>query len=162
MTPITINLPGLPSNFNSHHSGWLMASIERKKWRKLVAKAALFQRPERPYSKCEIVCTRFSSVKPDADNLAISFKSCLDGLKDAHVIEDDRDSCVVKREYRHEKVKPREGRVSIEVIGLEIMTVEDYQELKRKEHERILRKTDSNKRRQKTHSRLPRGPRGNC
>lgn len=109
----TIN--GLPKNTNGSHGHWTRSHGERKKWRKASYSAAIDHKPKKPLDKCILTCTRHSSSEPDFDNLAISFKSIIDGLVDAGIMEDDKSSCVVRREYKWEKAKAGKGFVTIKV-----------------------------------------------
>lgn len=68
--------------------------------------------------KAKLICTRFSSSKPDRDNLAISFKSCVDGLVDARILVDDSDEIIVECSYLHEKVPNKQGKIRIEIIEI--------------------------------------------
>jgi hypothetical protein len=108
-----IRLNGLPKTPNGSHGHWRSAAGERKKWRTAVYMTAFFKRPPEPLKKAILTCIRFSSVEPDQDNLAASFKGCIDGLKDAGIIVDDKSSCVVKRTYLWMKAPPKEGSVKI-------------------------------------------------
>ncbi len=80
---------------------------------------AMTMKPPRPLSLCAIYCTRFSSMECDYDNLTISFKSVIDGLKDAGVIVDDKSSCVKERKYFWEKAKRGQGRINVVVLELD-------------------------------------------
>jgi Holliday junction resolvase RusA-like endonuclease len=115
---LCFELPGLPKTVNGAHGSWQAAARERKKWRTAVCMVARFRRPEKPLNKARLILTRFSSVKPDYDNLAISFKSAVDGLTDAGIISDDKDSVVLERQYLWERAGPRKGRIRIEVQEL--------------------------------------------
>lgn len=111
---LEITLYGLPKT-NAGHTHWAKAGAERRKWRKHASSLAFPQRPRSPLSKCRLTCTRFSTVAPDYDNLSISFKSVIDGLKDAKIIVDDKPSCVVDRKYLWEKAKRGQGRITVRV-----------------------------------------------
>jgi Holliday junction resolvase RusA-like endonuclease len=111
-----LKLPGLPKLNNSHHVNWRVAAAERKKWRRAAYLHSLPKRPLSPLPQCIIICTRYSHGKqPDFDNLVISFKSIIDGLKDAGIIVDDNSDCILERQYRSNKAPPKKGYVEIEV-----------------------------------------------
>jgi len=112
---LSFELPGLPKTTNGSHGKWQAAAAERKKWRTAVKLIAKSRSPAAPLSKAALKLTRFSSVQPDHDNLAISFKSVVDGLRDAGVILDDRNAVVVSREYVWEKAPAKQGRIRVEV-----------------------------------------------
>ena len=112
---LSFELAGLPSTANSHKAHWAIAGAERKKWRLAAKMRTFMQRPPTPLEKCKITCTRFSSSEPDFDNLTQSFKSVIDGLKDAGIIKDDKASVVVKREYLWEKCGRGQGKIKVMV-----------------------------------------------
>lgn len=84
-------------------------------WRSAVAFMAMPRRPKKPLKKAKIIFTRHSATCPDFDNLAISFKSCMDGLRDAGVIVDDKMTNVGAPDYVWEKARRGEGRITIQV-----------------------------------------------
>jgi len=71
-------------------------------------------RPEKPLSRAKVIFTRHSSTPPDDDNLAGSFKSVRDGLKDAGVIVDDKSANIVA-EYRWSKTDRNKGFITVEI-----------------------------------------------
>lgn len=111
--------PGLPKLNNGHYGNWRAAAGERKKWRTYFYRLGLSKRPLSPLARVRLTCIRFAFGKaPDFDNLVISFKSCIDGLKDAKVIVDDGPDVVLERIYRHEKAPAKKGCISITVEEL--------------------------------------------
>lgn len=80
-------------------------------------RVAVSRRPPSPLTECEIVCTRFSSRPTDYDNLVASFKSVIDGLKDAGIFTDDNQSVITKREYKWEPAKASAGKITVLVVG---------------------------------------------
>lgn len=84
-------------------------------WRSAVALIAFPKKPKTPLKTAKITFTRHSAVCPDFDNLANSFKACLDGLRDAGVIIDDKMVNVGAPDYCWEKAKRGEGRITIQV-----------------------------------------------
>lgn len=111
---LEIRLEGLPP-MNAGHKHWRLAGEDRKVWRQNAAWAAKVGKPSEPLARCSITCTRHSPTEPDYDNLVISFKSIIDGLKDAGVIVDDKSSCIVERKYLWEKAPPKKGFVTVRV-----------------------------------------------
>lgn len=111
-------LVGLPKSLNGSHGHWKAKTVERKRWRNLSCNVASLNKPKAPLKKCSLECVRFSSNAMDYDNLVASFKAVVDGLKDAGIIEDDNSNVIIYREYRHEKAKKNEGRVSVCVTEL--------------------------------------------
>jgi Holliday junction resolvase RusA-like endonuclease len=112
---LELEIVGLPKTTNGAHGHWRAAAAERKKWREAVMMIAKFRRPPKPLEKVRLELTRYSSSKADFDNLVISFKSCIDGLKDAGVISDDKDSVIVDRKYLWEQAPRGKGKIKIVV-----------------------------------------------
>lgn len=111
---LDIEIPGNPASQNTHKH-WRLVSAERKKWRNAVCMIAKFRRPEKPLEKAKLTLTRYSSREMDYDNRVFSFKSCIDGLKDAGVILDDKDSVIVSREYPWIKCAQKDACIRIVV-----------------------------------------------
>lgn len=74
---------------------------------------AFGKRPNKPLEKAKITCIRYSSAEPDFDNLAISFKSAIDGLRDAGIILDDKKKNIGMTTYMWEKTPPGAGKIKI-------------------------------------------------
>lgn len=106
-------LDGLPPTANSHKAHWAVSGRERKRWRDAARLRAMIQRPPSPLTKCRLICTRFSYREPDFDNLTQSFKSVIDGLKDAGVILDDKPSVVLERKYLWERAPQKQGKIQV-------------------------------------------------
>jgi Holliday junction resolvase RusA-like endonuclease len=115
---LKIEIPELPKMVNTHFSKWVVAMAHRKKWRTMVARLCINKRPPSPLTACKIVCTRHSTTKSDFDNLVISFKPLIDGLKDGKIIIDDTDAVILERYYKHEKAPRGKGRVTVEIWEL--------------------------------------------
>lgn len=110
---LDVTLAGLPKGLNGSHGHWRTAAKKRKWWRLAVKMRTFMLRPKTPLLHARLIMTRYSSQKMDFDNLAGSFKSCVDGLKDAGVISDDKDSVILERQYLHEIVPMKEGHIRI-------------------------------------------------
>jgi Holliday junction resolvase RusA-like endonuclease len=111
---LVIEIPGLPKTPNARMH-WRVKALEAKKWRNAVCLVSLSQRPDSPLKKALVECTRFSTSRPDFDNLAASFKNCLDGLQDAGVIKNDNFETIGNPEYKWEKTKKGMGKIRIVV-----------------------------------------------
>lgn len=109
---IEFRLDGLPPMENGHKH-WAVAGKARRDWRGRTRMRVFMQRPPTPLTSVKIVCTRFSSVEPDRDNLARSFKSVIDGLKDGGIILDDRPSIVKEFISLWERAPKGKGAISI-------------------------------------------------
>lgn len=108
-------IKGLPSTSNTHRH-WRIAGGDRKKWKEaVVAICSTRSKPRVPLKKACLFCVRFSSSEPDYDNLVISFKAAIDGLKVAGIIEDDKSSVIVERKYSWIKAAPKDGAIMIRV-----------------------------------------------
>jgi Holliday junction resolvase RusA-like endonuclease len=58
--------------------------------------------------------TRYSTRKPDQDNLTFSFKHVVDGLKLSGVIVDDNPDAITAT-YLWQKAPPRQGKIKVVV-----------------------------------------------
>ena len=113
---LIFELPGLPKTVNAiGRKHWRIVSAERKKWKLLVWHAVRNAVPDTPFKKARLVLTRFSSVEPDFDGNVSSWKSVIDGLVMAKIIDDDKMSVIGMPDFRWEKVKRGEGKIRIEV-----------------------------------------------
>lgn len=113
MYRLEFELPGLPPTTNGAHGHWRTAHASRSKWRDAVRWLVTSKRPEKPLERVKLTLTRHSSKRTDYDNRVISFKSVIDGLKDALVILDDTDEVIVERKYLWEKAPNRKGKISV-------------------------------------------------
>jgi Holliday junction resolvase RusA-like endonuclease len=116
---LDFELPGLPPTTNGSHGTWWAASTKRKMWRRAASQVSWIRRPKEPLESVALVLTRFSSSRPDRDNLAISFKPVVDGLKDGGIISDDTDEVIVRCDYKWVKESPKKGRIRIEVTEIQ-------------------------------------------
>ncbi len=111
-------LPGLPRTANGSHGHWRSKFSHTKMWKQKIFTACWHKRPEVPLEKARITFTRCSGRECDFDNLVISFKACMDGLKQAGIIVDDKTANVGRSEYLWEKGKNGKGFIKIKVEGL--------------------------------------------
>ena len=123
--PVKLRIEELPKLQPDQQSHWSVRHRYRKRWRKKVADAIYLlddwrshvHRPvPYPYTtKARITATRHSSSVPDADNLAISFKTCIDSVVEVlpWIVSDSPQHCEVT--YRHEYAPPKKGYITIEV-----------------------------------------------
>ena len=120
LTLLELEIPGLPSCNSAAALGWRVRHAERKAWKGRVSNAVLCKLgrwPSTPLDRARVTLTRCSSVEPDADNLASSFKFILDGLVMAGVIADDKPS-VIDVDFRWERAPRGAGCVRIRVETL--------------------------------------------
>lgn len=112
---VEVEIRGLPIVLANSRLHWARKAKEIGKWKAAVKNALMGMTPSEPLTKAKITLTRCSSIEPDFDNLAGSFKGVLDGLKEAGVILDDRQSVIGCPEFKWEKTSPRAGRIRIKV-----------------------------------------------
>jgi hypothetical protein len=116
---LELTIPQLPplqaANGRKH---WRVRWREEQTWKQRVQWAALARgTPEEPVRRARIVCTRLSTQQPDGDNLATSFKPCLDGLKGLVIVDDSPEHVTVS--YGWERAKRGQGGVRIVVEAME-------------------------------------------
>lgn len=102
----------------SGHTHWAIAGKARREWRHSACLYSKMVWRKPALTKCKITATRHSSVEPDRDNLSISTKSIIDGIKDAGVITDDKPSLVVEFRTHWVKAPPKKGYITVEVEEL--------------------------------------------
>lgn len=117
MYRLEFELAGLPPMENGHKH-WAVAGKARREWRNRTKLRVFMERPPEPLTSVKIVCTRFSSVEPDRDNLARSFKSVIDGLKDGGIIKEDKPGIV--KQFIPQWEKSPKGQGSIKVVLEEV------------------------------------------
>lgn len=122
MYRLELQIPGLPKMANAsgaRSTHWRYAQLEAKKWKSIIwiGVRDLNKQPPQPLKKFTLTLTRFSSVEPDYDGLVRGFKHCVDGLKMAGIIEDDKLSNTGPWICYWVKVKPKQGMIKIIVEG---------------------------------------------
>lgn len=122
MYRLELRINGLPKIISNGSKGsWRSAWAEARKWHRLILEAVVFsrQKPQKPLERARLQLTRYSSVEPDFDGLAISFKHVLDALIKAGVLVNDKVSNIGQPNYRWEKTKPGGGFITITVEEIE-------------------------------------------
>jgi Holliday junction resolvase RusA-like endonuclease len=114
---LEIIVPGLPRTPNAREH-YMAKAKHVAAWRSKVFAKAWPHKPPEPLAQARITFTRVSSSEPDYDNLVASFKACMDGLRQAKVIVDDKRANVGRPEYLWEKCAPKKGHVRVKVEGL--------------------------------------------
>lgn len=113
---LEFELKGLPKTTNAlRASSWRVRNAFAKKWKDLVQLYTFRHLPNSPLIKAKVTLTRCSSRESDFDGLVSSFKHVLDGLVEARILEDDKQSNIGQPTYLHEKAKQREGKIRIKV-----------------------------------------------
>ena len=117
---LSLRIQGLPPTTNKAGYGhWAKKAKEVKRWRFNVVAVVGTSKPKSPLKKAKLTLIRCSSKETDFDNLVISFKPVVDGLKDAGIISDDRSSVIGQPTYLWKKERPTMGHIIIEVEGIE-------------------------------------------
>lgn len=98
---------------------WAQMKRYRDYWHQLVAAAVCGKKPREPLRRAKLTLVRYSSVAPDFDNLAGSWKPVIDGLQYCGVIENDSMAHIGVPVMQWEKAPPKQGRifVAVEEIG---------------------------------------------
>lgn len=110
----TRKISSVPS-LGNRHQHWTKTANERKLWHALVLGAFCNYRPPYPLKLASVEVVRFSSRRPDFDNLVYSFKPVFDGLIHARIIVDDDMLTIVDRKYRWEKCPEKDAHIVISV-----------------------------------------------
>lgn len=112
---LDLMIPGLPrmGNASGRSRGFWAIDKERKRVLAQVAALVGAQRPAKPLETATLVCTRASSVQPDADGLVAGFKWVIDGLVKCGVLANDKWKNIAMPEYRWERVKPGSGYLRV-------------------------------------------------
>lgn len=121
-TVVQITIPGLPKTPNIRQH-WAAKAAHNKKWRKMAGEAAWaewkkYPQCGKPLQRVRLTLIRGSTKEPDLDNLVASFKSIIDGLKDAGIISDDNPRVVSEIKPRWEKAPRKAGYVKVIVEEL--------------------------------------------
>lgn len=115
---LTFEITALPPTTNGSHGHWRKKAKIAKQWRQLTLALAIRNGiPPKPLEKADLVLTRFSAVEPDYDNLVISFKPVIDGLRDAGVLTDDKMSVIGVPSYQWQKTTRNLGKIRVEVFS---------------------------------------------
>ncbi len=119
---LAIELPGLPRMVNDlGRCHWGVKTKHNRYW-DIVIRAQILKDhkfPDLPLPKAQVTLTRFSSAEPDFDNLANSFKCCMDSLVKCGVLSDDNPKVIGQPTYVWEKCSPGGGKIKIEVKSVE-------------------------------------------
>lgn len=115
---LRLEIQGLPRTMNSFR--WLARNyaIEKRRWEYAIIHALLKtnqQKPPTPLKKALVKYTLYSTKPRDEDNLHSSFKIIQDQLVRIGILLDDSPSVIGKPIALHEKAKPRDGKVLIEI-----------------------------------------------
>lgn len=99
---------------------WRTVKKEKDMWMRTVWVKVLESRsrPQQPFDRAKLRLERHSSVQPDFDGLAGSFKYVVDGLIKAGVLANDTMDVIGTPEYKWVKCKPKEGKIKVSVRPL--------------------------------------------
>jgi Holliday junction resolvase RusA-like endonuclease len=115
MFKLEITLPFLTKPINAQSKNWRAVHADRKKIKESVAWRVKGLEPKHPLRKAWVECERHSSNSPDYDGLVSSFKSVIDGLTEAGVIEDDNMEIIGMPSFRWFKAPKGKGFIVIRV-----------------------------------------------
>lgn len=111
------DLPMTPNQLLGRH--WRVRQRHQKKWAELMRIVTARKRPKRPIEKAWLTLTRYSSCRPDRDNLVASWKAPIDGLRASRIIADDAPEVVLSLSGDNwEWAARKRGRVRIVVEEL--------------------------------------------
>ena len=118
---LEIEIPGLPKTVNAlGRAHWAVKVKYNKTWESKIFAAAFAKGlPLVPLKKAIVLLTRVSSMEPDFDGLVSGMKVVLDSLIKCGVLEDDNPRVIGHPTYAWEKCKKGEGKIRIEVVGVE-------------------------------------------
>lgn len=119
MFRLQFELGGVPDSPNrGSKNSWQARHAHVKKWKNWVGVRCLGHKPPSPLERSILTLTRHSSVEPDPDNLAASFKPVIDGLREAGIIVNDRSSNV-SIFFRWSYCAPGEKKITVRVEEIE-------------------------------------------
>lgn len=95
---------------------WSTSAGERKRWRRRVAEMLNIKRARPPSALklADVFFVRFSSVEPDDDNLAISFKGVRDAFVQERVLAADDPRHLIAH-YKWVRTKPQFGHIIVTI-----------------------------------------------
>lgn len=88
---------------------------ERVHW---ITRAIIGYRSAPPITRCKLIITRHGSRLLDDDNLAGGFKFLIDSLVNNKIIQDDKPSCIVAKEYLQLKTSRTMEKTTVEIYQL--------------------------------------------
>lgn len=121
---LEFEIMGLPRMTNGLRVHWRVIQRERSKWKALVLDAVRLTQKrgaqlDSPLTLAQVTITRYSARQPDYDNLVSSGKAILDGLVEAQVILDDKQSVIGQPKFEWLYAGPRKGKIKVRVESLE-------------------------------------------
>lgn len=118
---LEIEIPGLPKSPNVLMKKGVvrLKRKERQKWTRTIHLMTVGHRPGKPLELARLTLTRHSTICPDFDGLVGSFKFPVDALVDCGIIIDDNMQVIGMPDFRWEKAKANEGKITIRVESLE-------------------------------------------
>src|SRR3954465_11770573 len=107
---LSFTIHGLPKMANTWgRSQHFVRHRHDSSWHRMVMLAVGARRPKSPLKLYSLTLIRYSSKEPDYDGLVLSFKTIIDGLRHAAVLEDDKLSNSGSWNVRWEKTNPKAG-----------------------------------------------------
>ena len=113
---LLMTIDELPIIFSNARAHWREKHKDTKRWDNIIrCKVPLNQRPHVPLKKAQLTLVRCSSVCPDWDNLANSWKHVVDSLVTNKILSDDSFKVIGMPKFTWEKARPTEGKIVIEI-----------------------------------------------
>lgn len=106
-------LPKMPNQLLGAH--WRTRSNHKKLWTQMILRALPRPYPKAPLRVARLALTRRSSVQPDYDGLAGSFKPVIDSLVQLGVLANDTSANIGVPTYLWEKASPGQGSIRIRI-----------------------------------------------
>lgn len=112
---LEFTLQGLPRTANGSHGHWRAKHAQVRAWKQAVFTAAWHKKPAQPLASAVLCLTRHSSTCPDFDNLVMSFKPIIDGLRQAGILVDDRKANIGEPKYKWIQAPRNAGFITVRV-----------------------------------------------
>ena len=108
-----ITIPFLPKMTNAQSRNWRAINAERKKVKSAVKEQLGKNIPNAPVKHAKLTCIRHSSICPDYDGIVSGFKSVIDGIVEARVLEDDSMDNIGMPSFKWERARKGSGSVTV-------------------------------------------------
>jgi Holliday junction resolvase RusA-like endonuclease len=110
------SIPELPPTINViGRSHWAVKAKNARKWKDSVAHAVRHHRPREPLQRAHLTLIRYSSVRPDFDNLCSSWKNVIDSLIESEIIINDNHATIGQPDYLWEFAPRGQGKITVRI-----------------------------------------------
>lgn len=116
-TVLAFELQGLPRMTNNLMVHWRTRHNDVLKWKRLVKAQVQLTWPKKQpaLTSAALTLKRYSTREPDFDGLVSGFKSVIDGLVEAGVLLNDKQSVIGQPKYLWEYAGPKQGKIFVKV-----------------------------------------------